>query len=164
MNCPGLYGQRKKNSGRKYQGLVGEAPCRRRLSSLSRDARITVKMDMSVDALVRRVECGRFAAADTLRLEGGEEIFRHDIVIRVSCLDMEGVMPYCCVRLNALARYAETSGRCGDAAPQRPFYHLFILKTLVLRSFPLGFPFCHHRLDFRQQCLNMCAFPHNRAP
>lgn len=49
---------------------------------------------------------------------------------------------------------------------KQPFYHLFILKSVVFRNFPLGFPFCQHGFDFWQQRLYVCVIPllHDKTP
>ena len=48
----------------------------------------------------------------------------------------------------------------------RPFYHLLILKTVVFRNFPLGFPLCQHSFNRWKQSLNMCviSFLHDKTP
>lgn len=47
------------------------------------DALMVVKVDIPVDHFIGLGKSGRFVAVDTFRLEHGEEIFRHGIVIWV---------------------------------------------------------------------------------
>ena len=44
---------------------------------------MVVKVDIPVDHFIGLGKSGRFVAVDTFRLEHGEEIFRHGIVIWV---------------------------------------------------------------------------------
>lgn len=42
---------------------------------------------------------------------------------------------------------------------KQSFYHVFVLKSEMIRYFTLRFPFCYHSLYFRKQHLHMCIFP-----
>ena len=69
MNCPRLCGQYKKAPGRKYRVLVGEALCKRRLSSFELDAFVIVEVYVPVNHLVSLRESSWFVPENALCFE-----------------------------------------------------------------------------------------------
>lgn len=66
-----------------------------RLSGLSLDMRVVIKVNVSVDHPVGLRKGSRLVAISALRFEKGEAVFSHSIVVWFPFLDMAGVMPYC---------------------------------------------------------------------
>jgi len=64
--------------------LSGVAQRQRRHSSFMLDTLVVIKVNVSVNEIIRFLECPRFVPLDTFCLQDREEIFRHRIVIGIS--------------------------------------------------------------------------------
>lgn len=84
LNRPRMCGQHKKALVQEYKVLGGVAQRQGRHSCFVLDSFVVVKVDVSVNHLVRLGKRSRFVPVDALCLEDGKEIFRHRIVIGVS--------------------------------------------------------------------------------
>ena len=60
------------------------AQCQRRHSSFILDALMVVEMKVSVNQIIRFLECLRFVSVDALRFQNGKEMFCHCVVIKVT--------------------------------------------------------------------------------
>ena len=76
-----------------YWVLSGVAQRQRYHSRFCLDAFVVIEVNIPVDQFVRFLERLWLVAVDALCFQNREEIFCHGIVIRISFLDMDGVMP-----------------------------------------------------------------------
>ncbi len=90
---PSCADSTKRPLDRECEVLSGEASRKRRLSSFQLDAFIVIKVDKFINDFSGLPERIYFLVVDTLRLENGEEIFSHCVVITVS---PSYRLRYCC--------------------------------------------------------------------